>query len=261
MRVHLFGLPISLHRRLKESSREWEEAVPVGHSFRATPVQSNEMSAFSDTEIREIETAVEEGFTHIIIPANRSWAEINRRFQFDCRIHVARLREPLRDLTWPMLKESLHRAVEMDEIWLDKFCPRDLRHPLLLPPTVFEPEKDTTGYWAQCDVYRTDRFEWAERLLSEVEKRHRLPDGEGKRTWVDARGRRFRFDPSKHGRSGTNRAGKKAFRFCFEVPIGFHYDVATDKDGYFTVMINGKLESVRHCNANPWGRVWRGKEA
>ncbi len=260
MKVHLFGLPISLHRRLKEDSKEWENAVPIGHSFRATPVQSNQMSPFADSEMGEMETAVQNGFTHIVIPANRSWAVVKRRFQFDCRIHIARLREPLRDLTWPLLREGLHKAVEMDATWLEKFCPRDLRHALLLPPLVFEPERETAGYWTQCDAYSTDRFDAAERLLSEVERRHRLPDGEGKRSWVDARGRRFRFDPSKHGQSSANRAGKKSFRFCFEVPIGFHYDVALDRGGSFTVRVGGKLESVTHCNTNPWGRVWRGKE-
>ncbi len=234
--------------------------MPDGHAFRASPVYSNEFAPLSEAELREIQGGVDEGFTHIVIPANRSWAQVKNLFRFDCRIHIARLREPLKDLTWPILQENLHRIVRMDEAWLDNFSPKDLRHALLLPPSIFETEKTTAAYWNECDVYSADRFERAERLLAEVERLHRRPDGSGKRSWRDSRGRRFRFDPSMHGRSEANRGGLKSFRFCFEVPGWFHYDVQHEDGAFFQIEINGRLESVKHCNTNPWGRVWRGKE-
>jgi hypothetical protein len=81
--------------------------------------------------------AVGEGFTHIVLPASRDWPEIQKRFKFNCRIHIARLRQPPRDLTWPILKDNLHAITTMDEVWLNKLSPKDLRHALLLPPTVF----------------------------------------------------------------------------------------------------------------------------
>ena len=129
MKVHLFGLPISLHRRLKGESSNWTNAVPDGHEFRATPIESNEKGPFKQTEISELFRGVREGFTHIVIPANRNWDAIRKGLQFDCRIHLARLRQPLRDLTWEILKTALHDTAAMDEEWLAKFCPKDLRHP------------------------------------------------------------------------------------------------------------------------------------
>jgi hypothetical protein len=67
-------------------------------------------------ESAELEKSVGEGFTHIVIPANREWKEIKRRFRFDCRIHLARLQQPLRDLTWHILRDALHAIMGMDEV-------------------------------------------------------------------------------------------------------------------------------------------------
>ena len=72
MKIHLFGLPISLHRRLKEESSEWADAVPVGHEFRATPIAANEMGPFTQAELEELFNGVSDGFTHIVIPASRN---------------------------------------------------------------------------------------------------------------------------------------------------------------------------------------------
>ena len=258
MKLHLFGLPVSLHRRLKEESSNWHKALPAGHTFRATPITSNSIAQFSEPEVRELIDAVGDGFTHIVIPANRDWAEIRRRLQFDCRIHLARLRQPLKDLTWPILQENLHSIAKMDEVWLEKLSPKDVRHALLLPPTVFATNARTSEYWRYCDVYSTARFASAEELLSEVERQHRRPDGQGNRSWLDNRNRRYRIDPSKHGLSESDRAQRKSFRFCWEVPPGFHYDVMDDSKRAFKIDIDGRSETVLHCNITPWGHVRRG---
>ena len=42
MKVLLFGLPLSAHRRLKEDSGDWQEAVPEPHTFSSTPTDTNE---------------------------------------------------------------------------------------------------------------------------------------------------------------------------------------------------------------------------
>ncbi len=259
MKIHLFGLPISIHRRLKEESGgEWAGAVPDGHEFLPTPLNSNALGPFSASELRELEKAVGEGFTHIVIPANRDWNEIKRRFRFDCRIHLARLRQPLRDLTWDILRDALHAIANIEEVWLHKFSPNDLRHALLLPPPVFATNVKTAEFWRHCDVYSTDRFASAEQLLDVVEQKHRRPDGQGGKSWLDSRNRRFRVDPGRHGRSAADRANRKSYRFCYEIPAGFHYDVTEDAGRSFRVTIAGRLETIAHCNVTPWGAVRRG---
>lgn len=258
MKVHLFGLPLGTHRRLKQESDGWRGAVPEPHLFRATPISTNGHAPFTEGEIRGLADAVAEGFTHIVIPGSRDWKELQSRFRFDCRVHIARLWEPLNDITWGLLKERLHAATKLDELWLSGLCPADVRHPLLLPPSVFSTTRGTQAYWHKCDVYSEKGIAPAVALLDVVKKEHRRPDSSGSRSWIDRRNLRYRIDPSKHGLSATDRAGKKAYRFCFEVPPGFHYDVADDSGRTFAIRIDGERQRVTHCNITPWGRVRKG---
>lgn len=258
MNVHLFGIPLSTHRRLKQESEGWQDAVPAPHRFRATPISTNEYAPFTNGEIRFLAAAVAEGFTHIVIPASRDWKVIQSYFQFDCRVHIARLWEPLKDITWDLLRERLHAATKLDELWLGKICPTDVRHALLLPPSVFATTRNTHRYWHRCDAYSEEQIMGAEELLKVVEKEHRQPDGSGGRSWIDGKKWRYRIDPSKHGLSAADRAKSKAYRFCYEVPPGFHYDVTDDAGRTFTIQIDGKQQEVTHCNVTPWGHVRRG---
>jgi hypothetical protein len=258
VKVHLFGLPISTHRRLQTESEGWTDAVPAPHEFHSTPISTNEQAFFTDGELKDLRNKVGEGFTHIVIPANRDWKVVQSRFQFDCRVHIARLWEPIRDITWELLKERLHAATKLDEVWLRKVSPSDLRHPLLLPPAIFRTARNTERYWHRCDVYSEERIREAEGLLSVVEKEHRKPDGSGGRSWVDGGKLRFKFDPSKHAISAGNRIGAKEYRFCYEMLPGFHYDVRDDAGKAFIIEIGGKPTTVHHCNVTPWGHVRRG---
>ncbi|MGD0228219.1 MAG: hypothetical protein ABSF71_38440 [Terriglobia bacterium] len=258
MRVHLFGLPLSTHNRLKEESRNWQDAVPAPHNFRSTPIMSNELGKISQSEIEELAKGVGEGFNHLVLAGMRDWPKVRSSLRFDCRIHIARLREPIRDLTWPLLQEHLRSVVSMDQVWLSKLAPKDLRHPLLLPPPVFATNRDTAEYWQRCDVYSEERFTSAEMLLAVVEKHHRRRDRQERWYWLDDRNRRYQIDLARHGLSQADRAGVKSYRFCFEIPPGFHYDVTHDYDGEFTIEIDGRFQRVSHCNVTPWGNVRRG---
>ena len=258
MKVHLFGLPISAHIRLKDESRNWSDAVTAPHEFRSTPILSNEIGRVSQSEIAEVASAMGEGFNHIVLPGLRNWKKLYSRLQFDGRIHVSRLPEPIRDITWPVLRQHLREIVAMDEIWLAKLSPKDLRHALLLPPPVFVTNRHTADYWRRCDVYSEALVPTAERLIEVVEAQHRCPDGQGIRSWLDGRNRRYRIDPARHARSQADRAGMKSYRFCFEIPAGFHYDVTDDAGRAFVIEIDGRNHTVDHCNVTPWGKVRRG---
>ena len=258
MKVHLVGLPLSTHRRLKIESNNWKDAVPSPHLFRSSPISTNAFDSFTEGEIKDVTAAIGEGFTHIVIPANRDWKVIQQRFQFDCRIHLARLWEPLKDITWELLKERLHAVTNLDEIWLEKLSPKDLKHSLLLPPTIFSTMHKTHSYWKICDIYSEDRMSAAEQLLHVVEKEHWRSDRNGHRSWIDERKRRYRIDPSKHGRSVADRSQLNSYRFCFEIPPGFHYDVTEDNQRAFRMEIDGNPQTISHCNVTPWGHVRKG---
>lgn len=258
MKVHLFGLPKSAHIRLKDESRGWSDAVPVPHEFRSTPIPSNELGQVSESDIDELAKAVGEGYNHLILAGVREWKKVYSRLHFDSRIHLGRISGPIRDLTWPLLQQHLRMVVSMDEVWLSKLSPPDLRHALLLPPQVFVTTSHTADYWRRCDVYSQELFASAEQLLADVERHHRHPDGQGGRSWPDCRNRRYRIDQARHGRSQSDRAGMKSYRFCFEIPAGFHYDVTDDFGRTFAIEIDGRRETVNHFNVTPWGKVRRG---
>jgi hypothetical protein len=222
------------------------------------PVSTNGHAPFTQRELNGLRDTVREGFTHIVVPGSRDWKSVQASLQFDCRIHVARLWDPIRDTPWTVLKDALHAIARLDEEWLRKVAPSDLRHPLLLPPAIFSTNRDTDKYWHRCDVYSETRIAQAEELLAVVEKEHRKPDGGGGRSWIDGRRLRYKFDPSKHALSEAARAGAREYRFCYEVTPGFHYDVRDDNGKAFTIEIGGKSERMTHCNVTPWGHVRKG---
>lgn len=258
MKVHLFGLPKSAHIRLKAESAEWADAVPSPHKFRATPLLSNDLGDVGKSDIDELAKAIGEGFTHIVLAGVREWKKIYASLQYDCRIHLTRIVGSLRGVAWSTLQQSLHSIVAVDETWLARLSPRTLKHPLLLPPSTFATSRETADFWRHCDVYSEDLFSAGEQILGEVEKYHLRPDPQGARSWLDNRHKRYRIDRSKHARSEAERSGAKSYRFCFELPPGFHYDVSDDSGNPFVVLIDGRPCKVTHCNITPWGRVRRG---
>jgi hypothetical protein len=221
------------------------------------PTDSNEHAEFSVGELRGLKQTVSQGFTHIVLPQSRRWKAVRDALEYDCRLHVVRLWIPIRDVKWEDLRAELHRAVKMDEDWLGKIAPKDLRHALLLPPKCFATNKNTDLYWNRCDAYSEPKIAEAEAILKVVEKEHRRPDGQS-RSWMDARKLRYRFDSSKHGRTLADRDGFKSYRFCYEVPPGFHYDVTDENGKQFSIQIDGQYHEVSHCNISPWGHVRRG---
>jgi hypothetical protein len=261
MKVHLFGLPESAHIRLKDESGNWSGAVSAPHEFRSTPILSNRLGQVTGSDIKELVKAVGEGFTHLVLVGIREWQKISSRLKFDCRVHVVRISGPIRDVGWPDLREDLQAIVTMDESWLSRLSPTDLRHALLLPPPVFATNRDTVNFWQKCDVYSPELFVGGEEVLAEVERHHRRPDSKGVKSWLDSKKMRYRFDHSPHGRSHADRTGEKSYRFCFEIPPGFHYDVTDDSGRMFSIEIDGRSQRVSHCNITPWGAVRRGKQS
>jgi len=258
VKIVLFGLPISTQARFKSESNNWGDAVPAAHSFRSVPLTTNSNVPFTRGELEDLRLAVEDGFTHIVIPGRSDWKVVQQLFRFDCRVHSVPVDVPLREMSWNFMRTRLHEIVALDEVWLAKISPTDLRHALLLPPSVFKPCRECVDYWNRCEVYAAHRIPDAEETLHHVEREHRKADSKGGRSWIDERNWRYRFDPSRHGISAQNRAGRKAFRFCYEVLSGFHYDLEEDSGGWFHIEIKGKRERLKHCNVNPWGMVWGG---
>jgi hypothetical protein len=253
MNLHLVGLPLSAHRRLADESNGWEGVVDEPHRFLSTPFASNDQQRFSSKELADIKDRMQGGWTHVIVAGNRRWQDVEKLLKFDCRVHVSRLGEPLREVQLQDLKNELSRVTALDAVWLSKISPADLRHALLLPPSMFRPARCVEGYWDRCAVYKPDGIPRAEKVLETVEREHRRPDKDGGNSWLDSKRMRYKFDPGRHAMSEGARAGTRDYRFCYEVISGFHYDVRDDRGGSF--IVDGKSRPVKHCNVTPWGHI------
>jgi len=256
VKIQLCGLPLSVHRRLMEESNDWDMGHEWVHTLRATPINHTSPRPFTLAELGEIAAAVGEGFTHIALAATRDWRRVAEDLKFDCRVAILRPVESNGVLSWPALRDEIWRAVAIEEIWLAQIAPRDVQHQLLLPPPVFTTHKGVHLYWEACDTYKVSGIEAAEKILKNVTSVHRKRR-DGQMVWVDAKGRDYKIDRSFHSRSQDDRQGVRRYRFCFQIPPGFHYDVSKNGDT-FDMELEGRAVSMTHANVTPWGYVRRG---
>ena len=94
MKLHLFGLPLNLHRRLKEESSNWREALPDGCHRLGRPqlIQTHEWDRFSEPELRELKVAaVGDGFTPYCHPSESGldWKSKGLPPIPDCRTSIS----------------------------------------------------------------------------------------------------------------------------------------------------------------------------
>ncbi len=254
MQLHLCGLPLKLHRRLKEESLDWENALPEPHRLLVTPINSPSPRPFKRAEVDEIRTAVGEGFTHIVLLGTRDWKSIANGLEFDCRVHTLRIQVDYHSMAWEDVRAALREVVDLDTEWKVRVAPSDLRHQLLLPPTFFSTDRQTRNFWKFCDVYSKGQIESAAELLRLVDRVHRKRS-DGERVWVDARRLEYSVDPSLHSRANEERGGGALYRFCFPLPQGFHFDVRAHDGKRFEALIGERIRKVDYVNVTPWGHV------
>jgi hypothetical protein len=255
VKVQVVGLPLTTHRRLKNEAGDWATALGPDHVFRSSP--SSAWPSIGQAEIADIRANVREGFAHIIVMPMRAWEVVRNSFRFDCRVVMARFTQEVEDLDWAFLKGVVSSLIDFEERWASRIRPKDVHDPLLLPPPTFEPARNVSNFWSNCDVYgKLSLIDDAQKVLAKVSKIHRKGRGAEGHSWVDTRGRQFKCDPSRHGRSKDEREGYKQFRFCFEVPEGFHYDVNhVSANEFWVTDLDRKTYRVRRANIDPWGRI------
>lgn len=257
MRLQLAAIPLATYRRLKDDLTVWSESLEPTHQIRVTPSKNRYLPIIEAPEIRDMEAAAQEGFVHILLVPTRWWRTASQHFRFDCRVAILDVSGDLRTLEWPALRAAMETCLEFEERWIHVVRPPDLRHPLLLPPPSFEPSRRIGDFWTACDVYRdTTRIGEAHDTLQRVISLHRNHESGIGPFWKDERNRRFCFDRNLHAMTPEERAGMRRFRFCLEVPRGFHFDVVHESGGRFCISdFRGNLHTVTRSNVDPWGRV------
>jgi hypothetical protein len=259
MKFQLVALPLSTQTRLWRDLANWWSSTFAAHSIEPVPSPYKHKPAIERSELKTIDAYVDKGFVHIIVVPCRDASDLQRRFKFNCRVTTLPLNyEDLTSMELENLRQHLEKIVAFETEWLINLSPTDHRHALLLPPSSFEPSRELGHFWKACDVYWDhSRINDARGVLEQVEGIHKKACPGAARMWVDAKHRRFKSDPSKHGLTEEERKGRKSWRFCYEVPRGFHYDVDIESSGKFHIVDNaGKRYWLAHANADPWGKIW-----
>ena len=258
MKLQFIGLPLAAHRRLKPQFDDWTASLIPNHKIIAVPSVDNNRPNVPKAELSEVQARVQGGHVHLgVVPNREVWAAMYKEFRFDCRVVKLPLSDPVNSITWDELRQALMDMIEFEQRWLDQICPTDLRSPLLLPPPSFEPARALNDYWSKCDVYRDyARLGMAHDLLGRVRASHRRRREGSGQGWVDSKRRHFAFDPARHALSPVERTGRQHYRFCFNLPAGFHFDVQHELKQEFTLHDRtGVLHRGVHLNVDPWGRV------
>lgn len=250
------GLPLNAYRKLKSDFETWAESLSPEVRSRACPSLSEHTPNISG-DLKNIERNAADGYVHIALFPCRKWEQVAERFRFDCRVALLDLPGNMHEIDWPAVEAALASFLDFEKRWCQSILPQNVNHPLLLPPPSFEPDSAVRNYWRSCDVYRkNERLTAANNALQTVFSLHRKVAEGSAKWWQDARGRCFRVDPARHGRTPAERAGAERFRFCFKVPSGFHFDVDHHRGQAFLLYDwSGKAHNVRRANVDPWGSI------
>lgn len=250
LKLQLAGLPLSAHRRVKADLDGWAASLPV--SLRLAPSQKSRMPAVGKEEFAQICANVQDGFVHIAAVPSRDVGPLAKKFSFSCRVVRLSLDDPVR-VTSHALIAQLTKVIEFESQWMEGVRPRDLGSPLILPCGHFVPSSVVQRFWSSCDCYwRSDALEAAKAIIGQVRQLHSRSSKGISRYWVDSQGLCFHRATAFHGRSLEERRGLKRFRFCFEVPPGFHFDVCRTDARPFTLADRSEME---RANIDPWGFV------
>jgi hypothetical protein len=258
IKLQVVGMPLKTHRRLRPEFDKWVPTVAQDLSVRLLPSSHETIPRIDSSEFHQIQSNIQDGFVHIAIVPSRNQRDAQIRFRFDCRVINLNLSSDCQHITWQEFQDAISESLIYEKKWCTIARPNDTNHPLLLPRPSFEPELSVGDFWRQCDCYREAALLLeANNALQRVKSLHkRIPHGQSS-FWEDSRRREFRVDPSRHGLAPEQRRGLKKFRFCFEVPRGFHYDVVHASGARFS--LTGREEQVyrdiNRANVDPWGTV------
>ena len=257
LRVQLVGMPLRVHRRLSVELGDFASRLRPEILLRLVPSSSQSLPDIGRPELEVVRQNIQEGYTHIAVVPSRAQKEVLREFRFDCRVILLDLPGDFIRLPWDVFENCLRVAFDFELRWCDAIRPSDVRSPLLLPEVSFVPEREVVDFWRHCDCYRdASRLTRANNLLQAVRGAHRRSKAGVGAYWVDAGRRQFIVDPSYHATSREERRGLLRFRFCYQVPAGFHYDVTHELGERFSIRGRGEFhDRVLRVNADPWGSI------
>lgn len=255
IRLQFVGMPRAQYRRLQSNLRRWSDSLGEDTLIRPAPSYRERRPEIGERELAQIDSNIQEGFIHLLCVPSRDARFIERSLRFDCRVVRLEIPGDLGRLDWSTLRSALEKAISYEKEWCCSVRPSSPAHPLLLPSVSFDSHRSLKGMWKECDCHRDNRLlRHAARQVERFRQLHKK-SYRGGFYWLDMNGRRFSIDRGHHGRSPAERVGRRRFRYCFEVPPGFHFDVTSEAGGEFSIVGSEGRYRVHRANVDPWGSV------
>ncbi len=161
----------------------------------------------------------------------------------------------------------LNHSLFSEEVWLERIKPKNTSSPLLLLEFCFVSSHPHSQLWNQALEYGDpERTVATEQAISEftvayeairkgfVDAHRTAATGQPAR-WIDLKQKLFDGNGARHGGAPFPRRWK----YSFELPNGFHWDVTTADGSKFALLDStGTLYNIptgKHCNVDSHGYV------
>ncbi|GAB0057574.1 hypothetical protein SIID45300_01905 [Candidatus Magnetaquicoccaceae bacterium FCR-1] len=258
----LAGLSHSLVVRVKAALQKFQTShpLPLGWNIKFAYIDEKKL-LFSEKVVKlACKTASESTDSHIvgIRNAEGNSNEIARqfikpffRFRWFEGKHLPLIYHPDQELI-----NRLSEIIQEEEYWRNNIKPDDIYHPLLLPKDIFNSQCKCQNLWEICDTYGDfNNLHDANRKIKIFTTTYQHTMVHGGRGWKDTT--KLLFDPNgaRHG----DAPDFHRWKYSFQLPEGFHYDVNHEREQAFHVRdAKGVTRSATqggHLNIDPHGHV------
>ncbi len=257
LRIQLVGVPARLREGIAGDLESWRREISSRAELRVVPSSDARFPKYDARLSGQVDANVQDGYVHVVAVNGRGVEMLNRQLKFDCRTVILSAESDVHRTSWSVIRGALESVIAYEERWCSALKPKDLHSALLLPPPSFELAKGVVNHWHACDCYHdTEKLTIANNAMQAVSAAHRKSQAGSPSFWRDARDREFRIDPSRHALAPGERAGRRRFRFCYEVPAGTHFDVTHASRATFQLSDHvGRTHTLRRANADSWGSI------
>ncbi len=143
--------------------------------------------------------------------------------------------------------------VDFERRWRESVRPGDVGSPLILPECSFETKGVLRTTWIRAfDAReRQDQIDRVAKLIDYFRSTYYL---KGKGRWIDAEKKAFDYRGRRHA---FREPEGRRWKYTFEVPTGFHFDVESERGGkfYLTDATGAYRVFEEHANVDCHGYV------
>lgn len=258
----LAGLSRSHADRVKAALRKFQSThpLPLDWNIKYVCVDENRLSFSEKVAKLACITASESPESHIV-GITATGGNLNEpvrqhikpffRFRWFEGKFLSMIYKPDKELILKILE-----IIQEEEYWRHNIKPNNVHHPLLLPKDSFNSQCKCKLLWEICDAYGDiNNMRDAARKIKIFTNTYQHRMNDGGRGWKDTNN--LLFDPN--GPQHANATDWHRWKYSFQLPDGFHYDVNHERKQAFQIRdakgIMHPAPAGHHLNIDPHGHI------